>query len=154
MRVRAPLFVVKLLAALDVILTAPAVAEPMVVVAVPVVLMLVVPAAVMVLPVRSSVPVVLPMVVLPVPVPRLVAAAPEVFMLVVPVTVVAPVMEVVPFVTVKFLPVVTVVSPFRLTAPVPVLNVPLLADWSKLPVPAAKVMFWLAAILTFLFKFI
>jgi hypothetical protein len=75
-------------------------------------------------------------------------------MLVVPVTVVVPVMEVVPFVTVKFLPVATVVSPFRVTAPVPVLNVPLLADWSKLPVPAAKVMFWLAAILTFLFKFI
>jgi hypothetical protein len=153
-RVRAPVLVVKLLAAFDVMLTAPAVALPMVVVAVPVVLMEVVPKTETVLPVRPRVPVVLPTLVLPVPVPRLVAAAPEVFMLVVPVTVVVPVMEVVPFVTVKFLPVATVVSPFRVTAPVPVLNVPLLADWSKLPVPAAKVMFWLAAILTFLFKFI
>ena len=137
-RVNAPVLVVKLLAAFEVMLTAPAVALPMVVVLVPVVLMLVAPRTVVV-PVMALVAEALPMVVV---------AAPVVFMLVVPVRLV------VPLVTVRFLPVATVVSPFRVTAPVPVAKVPVLADWSKLPVPAAKVMFWLAAILTFLFKFI
>ena len=54
--------------------------------------------------------------------PMLVAAEPEVFKLVVPVRLV------VPLVTVRFLPLATVVSPFRLTAPVPVANVPDEAD--------------------------
>ena len=64
-----------------------------------------------------------PIVTVPVePFPMFVLALPLVFTFVVPVR-----LEV-PLVTEKFLPVVTVVSPFKLTAPVPVLKVPLLAD--------------------------
>src|SRR5205085_2480046 len=37
------------------------------------------------------------------------------------------------------LPAATVVSPFKETLPVPVAKVPVLADWSKLPAPEAKV---------------
>ena len=42
----------------------------------------------------------------------------------------------------KFLPEAMPTSPFRDTAPVPVWNVPEEADWLKLPVAPAKVMFW------------
>src|SRR5665213_3241526 len=42
-------------------------------------------------------------------------------------------------VRVRLLPEATVVLPFRLTVPEPVLKLPLLALWSKLPEPLAKV---------------
>lgn len=39
---------------------------------------------------------------------------------------------------VRPLPEASAVSPFNVTAPVPVLKVPLEADWSKLPAPPVK----------------
>ncbi len=96
--VSAPVLVVKLLAAFAAMETAPPVAEPMLVAAVPVVLMSVVPST-EVVPAMALVAEALPMVVV---------AEPEVLMFVVPVRLV------VPLVTVRFLPLATVVSWLRL----------------------------------------
>ena|SRR5579871_4886015 len=47
---------------------------------------------------------------------------------------------------VKVLPLATVALPLKLMLPVPVANVPLEPDWSKLPLPAVNVRFLFAAI--------
>ncbi len=59
-----------------------------------------------------------------------------------------------PLLTVNVLPALKLVLPLSVTVPVPLANVPVLAEKSTFPAPAAKLKFLPAATIVFWFKFI